>query len=85
MLLLLRVMETNTFTWLVLALTLLLASAEGEKLRNVIVTLFFPGKVFSRCEFARELLNKQGFARATLGHWVCLANEKYQKSEIFHQ
>merc|ERR1712038_1610028 len=55
-----RVMETNTVTWLALATISLLASVEG--------------KVFSRCEFARELLNKQGFARATLGHWVCLAN-----------
>ena len=32
------------------------------------------GKVFERCEFARELVNHQGFARATVGNWVCLAN-----------
>ena len=32
------------------------------------------GKVFERCEFARELVNNQDFARATVGNWVCLAN-----------
>ena len=32
------------------------------------------GKVFERCELARELVNRQGFARATVGNWVCLAN-----------
>merc|ERR1712126_244851 len=32
------------------------------------------GKVFDGCEFARELVNNQGFARATVGNWVCLAN-----------
>merc|ERR1712066_164691 len=51
-------MKPKTVT--LLALTFLVASAEG--------------KVFSRCEFARELVNKQGFARATVGNWVCLAN-----------
>ena len=34
----------------------------------------FSAKVFERCELARELVNKQGFARATVGNWVCLAN-----------
>ena len=37
------------------------------------------GKVFERCEFARELVNKQGFARATVGNWVCLANVRTLK------
>ena len=78
LLLLLRVMESNTITWLSLAITLMLTSAEGERVREIyFLFLFFPGKVFSRCEFARELVNKQGFARATVGHWVCLANVKY--------
>ena len=36
--------------------------------------LKFSAKVFERCELARELVNKQGFARATVGNWVCLAN-----------
>ena len=78
LLLLLRVMESNTITWLSLAITLMLTSAEGERVREIyFLILFFPGKVFSQCEFARELVNKQGFARATVGHWVCLANVKY--------
>ena len=37
-------------------------------------SLKFSAKVFERCELARELVNKQGFARATVGNWVCLAN-----------
>merc|ERR1712066_1088592 len=51
-------MKPKTVT--LLALTFLVASAEG--------------KVFSRCEFARELVNVHGLARATVGNWVCLAN-----------
>ena len=31
------------------------------------------GKVYERCDFARELHNVHGLARATLGNWVCLA------------
>ena len=49
-------------------------------IRNVFcLTTILSGKVFDRCEFARELVNKQGFARATVGNWVCLANVR-----IFH-
>lgn len=42
-------------------------------LLSVVFTLV-QGKVYERCEFARELVNVHGLARATLGNWVCLAN-----------
>ena len=60
------------------ALLLLFASAEGELFSEIecISYDFLIAKVFSRCEFARDLVNKEGFARATVGNWVCLANVK---------
>ena len=60
------------------ALLLLFASAEGELFSEIecISYDFWIAKVFSRCELARDLVNKEGFARATVGNWVCLANVK---------
>eukprot|EP00090_Calanus_glacialis_P006361 TRINITY_DN14963_c0_g1_i2.p1 TRINITY_DN14963_c0_g1~~TRINITY_DN14963_c0_g1_i2.p1 ORF type:complete len:243 (-),score=48.51 TRINITY_DN14963_c0_g1_i2:58-786(-) len=36
------------------------------------------GKVYERCEFARELVDLHGFDFGTLGNWVCLA--QYESS-----
>ena len=63
-----------------LIITLIIAASEGTSIKHhqhfsVFVQHFLlKGKVFERCEFARELVNNQGFARATVGNWVCLAN-----------
>ena len=67
-----------------LVLTLIIAASEGRIIIKsfplfVQHLLLLKGKVFERCEFARELVNNQGFARATVGNWVCLANVRFEE------
>ena len=35
------------------------------------------GKVYERCELARELIDVHGCDRGSLGNWVCLTQVSY--------
>merc|ERR1711872_431015 len=39
---------------------------------SLLLVVSTQAKVYDRCDLARELVNNQGFARATVGNWVCL-------------
>ena len=34
------------------------------------------GKIYGRCELAQEMVNIHGFARQTIGEWICLVEHE---------
>ncbi|XP_023218922.1 lysozyme-like [Centruroides sculpturatus] len=44
----------------------------------VVLSLFCCGqaKIYDRCELAKELINRFGFDRGTIAHWICLVEHE---------